>query len=231
MKDEILTIIPARSGSKGIKNKNIKPINGKPLIYWTIKEAIKSKLKNVIVSTDSKKISKISKKYGADVPFIRPKNISRDDTKMKDVLKHALNFFSKEKKFFKYILILQPTSPLRTFKDIQKAIKLIKKHKKATSIVSVVQVEDNHPSRMYYLNKLYLKKNLLSEKKTGIIRQNLKKMYLRNGAIYLIKTKNINSMLGNKPMAYIMSEQKSINIDRMFDFKIAEYLFKKTKFS
>ena len=99
MKNEILTIIPARSGSKGVKNKNIKLINGKPLIYWTIKEAKKSKLSQIIVSTDSKKILRISKKFGADVPFLRPKKISKDNTEMTDVLKHALNFFYKKKIF------------------------------------------------------------------------------------------------------------------------------------
>jgi len=228
MKNEILTIIPARAGSKGIKNKNIKIINGKPLIYWTIREAKKAKLKKIIVSTDSKKIANISKKYGAEVPFLRPKKISQDSTKMIDVLKHALNFFSKSKFFFKYIMILQPTSPLRSHYDINKSIELFNKFKKATSLVSLVSVEDNHPSRMYYLKKFYLNKNPLSEKKTGTIRQNLKKMYLRNGAIYIVDVKNLSrSLLGKKPIGYIMPDERSVNIDRYFDFKIAEYLLKK----
>ena len=228
MKNEILTIIPARSGSKGVKNKNIKLINGKPLIYWTIKEAKKSKLSQIIVSTDSKKILRISKKFGADVPFLRPKKISKDNTEMTDVLKHALNFFYKKKKYFKYIMILQPTSPLRTYIDINNSIKLFYKSTKATSLVSVVPVEDNHPSRMYYMKENFLKKNLLSEKKTGVIRQKLKKMFLRNGAIYIIKSSNLNkSILGNFPIGYVMPEKRSINIDRLIDFKIAEYFFKK----
>ena len=94
---KILGIIPARSGSKGVRNKNIKLLRSKPLIYWTIKTALKSKLDNIIVSTDSLKIKKISEKYGANVPFMRPNNISRDNSKTIDVVKHALKFYKKKK--------------------------------------------------------------------------------------------------------------------------------------
>ena len=96
---KILGIIPARSGSKGVKNKNIKLLKNKPLIFWTIKTALKSKLTKVIVSTDSLKIKKISEKYGANVPFLRPTNISKDNSKSIDVIKHAIKFYEKENKF------------------------------------------------------------------------------------------------------------------------------------
>ena len=121
---EILTIIPARGGSKGIKNKNIKKMLNKPLIYWTIKQIKKiNKKSTIIVSTDSKKIRKISLEYNISVPFIRPKIISKDNSSDYDLINHAINFFKKKNIYFKYILLLQPTSPLRTYKDINQSIK------------------------------------------------------------------------------------------------------------
>ena len=117
-KDNIIALIPARSGSKGLKNKNILNFNKKPLIAWTIETALKSKyLNDVYVSSDSPKIIKIAKKFGANVPFVRPKYLSSDKAKSIDVIIHALNRINKNKKY-KYILLLQPTSPLRITRDI-----------------------------------------------------------------------------------------------------------------
>jgi len=227
---DFLCLIPARSGSKSVKNKNIKNIYGKPLIYWTIKEAIKSKcFKEVFVSTDSKKIQFLAKKFGAQCPYLRPKNISGDKSSTLDTIKYTLSFLKKKDIKYKYVILLQPTSPLRDYKDIKKSIKLFIKNKNATSLVSLVRVDDNHPSRMYFLKKNYLLKHSLSEKKTGTIRQKLKKMYLRNGAIYIIKYTNINkkNFLGQKSLAYIMPHKRSINIDSGFDFKIADLILRK----
>jgi CMP-N,N'-diacetyllegionaminic acid synthase len=229
---EFICIIPARGGSKGIKNKNIKLLNGKPLIYWTIKEALKIKhFLKVIVATDSKKIQKISKKFGAECPFLRPKKISLDSSHTIDVIKYTVSYLIKKKiNNFKYILILQPTSPLRNKSDIKKSIDLFLKKKYATSLVSVVEVGDNHPARMYYLNKNKLIKNKLSEKNTGTPRQKLKKMYLRNGAIYILKKNNLNkNFLGKTPIGFLMSKLKSLNIDDALDFEMAENLIKKLK--
>ena len=125
----VIGIIPARSGSKAVKNKNIKQINNMPLIYWTINTALKSKLDEVIVSTDSRKIKKICEKYGAKVPFIRPLRISKDNSKSIDVVKHALKFYEKKNIFYDAVLLLQPTCPLRTVQDINKSLKILKKEK------------------------------------------------------------------------------------------------------
>ena len=121
---KILAVIPARGGSKGLKNKNIKNLCGHPLIAWTIKKAKQSKyIQKVIVSTDSKKVSEISKKYGASVPFFRPKKYATDKASDFVVLKHALDFFKNKGENFDYVIMLQPTSPLRGLKDINNSIK------------------------------------------------------------------------------------------------------------
>ena len=131
---------------------------------------------------------------------------------------------------FKYIVILQPTSPLRNKLDIKKSINFFLKRKYATSLVSVVQVGDNHPARMYYLEKDKLIKNRLSETTTGNPRQKLKKMYLRNGAIYILKKNNVKkNFLGKTPVGFLMSRLNSLNIDELLDFKIAQYLINKKK--
>ena len=233
LKEKFICIIPARSGSKGIKNKNIANIAGKPLIFWSIKAAVKSrKFSKIIVSTDSIKIKKISEKYGAECPFIRPKKISGDKSHTIDTVIHAVNFLEKNLNFtnYDYIMILQPTSPLRTFIDINNSIKLFLKNKKASSLISVIKVEDNHPARMYYLKNNFLKKNPLSENRVGTARQRLKPMFLRNGSIYIIKKKNLHhNFIGKDPMAYKMPKEKSVNIDDYFDFKIANFLLKKNE--
>ena len=226
-----ICIIPARSGSKGIKNKNIKIISGKPLIYWTIKEAIKSKFfAKVIVSTDSPKIKRIAIKYGAECPFLRPKKLSGDKTPTIKVIKHTVTYLKESMNFnnYNYIVLLQPTSPLRKISDINKSIRLFLSTKKASSLISVSEVFDNHPARMYFLKKNFLLKHSLSEKIFGTPRQNLKKMYLRNGAIYIIKKNNlIPGFTGNKPVAYLMPKERSMNIDDTFDLKLVRCLLKK----
>jgi CMP-N-acetylneuraminic acid synthetase len=227
---EFLCIIPARAGSKGVKNKNIKLLGGKPLIYWTIKEALKIKeFSKVIVSTDSKKIQNISKKYGAECPFLRPKNISRDKSLTIDVIKHAVKYLdAKSFDKFENIVLLQPTSPFRKKIDIKNAIQKFLKNKRASSLISVVEVGDFHPARMYYINNNKLEKNKLSESKVGRPRQNLKTMYLRNGAIYIIKKKNINgNFLGTFPIGFLMPKDRSLNIDDNYDFEIAKNYIKK----
>ena len=231
IKKRYICIIPARAGSKAIKNKNIKILGGKPLIYWTIKKALKVKsFLKVIVSTDSKKIKSLSVKYGAYCPVLRPKTISHDKSSTIDAVKNVCDFL-KKKNFdkYEYIVILQPTSPFRKKIDIEKSLKIFEKYKNASSLISVVKVVDNHPARMYYKNKERLIKNPLSEKTTGYPRQNLKPMYLRNGSIYIIKKNNLSrNFLGNNPIAFEMPKDRSLNIDDNFDLKIAKSLIKKS---
>lgn len=142
----ILGLIPARGGSKGLPGKNIKPLLGKPLIAWTIKQVLASKyIDRVIVSTDDKEIAEISEKYGAEVPFMRPKEIAMDKARGIDVVLHSLNWLKENDKRKQYdlIMLLQPTSPLRKSEDINKAIEILFL-KEAKTIVSVCEV-DHHP--------------------------------------------------------------------------------------
>lgn len=223
---KVLGIIPARGGSKEIKNKNIKLFANKPLIYWTIKTALNSKLNKVIVSTDSKKIAKISENYGVDIPFLRPKKLSTDHAKTIDVVKHALLYFKKKNIEFDAIMVLQPTCPLRNVSDINRAINILIKNKKISSVISVQKVESFHPARMKLLDKnSILIDPPYAEKKENLPRQKLPDVYLRSGLIYLSKVENIlkqNSIKGKKSFGILSPRNRSFNIDNIYDFKLAE---------
>ncbi len=224
---KIIGVIPARSGSKGIRNKNIVNVNGKPLIYYTIKALKKSKIKKFIVSSDSNKILNISKKYGVKDLFLRPKKFSLDSTRSIELFKYLRN--ELEKYFtFDAIMILQPTSPLRRPVDINNAIDLFNKYE-CDSVISVSSVGGAHPARVKYLNKnKYIVDPKFSEKKEGQNRQELRSAYIKNGAIYLFKKNNLNknSIKGKKSLAMIMPRNLSVNIDDDYDLKIAKFLLK-----
>ncbi|MDP2939780.1 MAG: acylneuraminate cytidylyltransferase family protein [Candidatus Omnitrophota bacterium] len=228
----ILAIIPARGGSKGLPQKNILPLVNKPLIAWTIKQALKSKyLDRVIVSTDSLEIARISKKYSAEIPFLRPSGLASDKAKMTDVVLHVIDWLKKRGKIYDLIMLLQPTSPLRSSEDIDKSIKLLFK-KKARAIVSVC-VSEHHP----YWNTILLRngkiKGFLKPEFIDKNRQQLPIFYRLNGAIYLAYTsylKSYKSFLGSSTYAYIMSPERSVDIDSTFDFKFAEFLLSRKAF-
>ena len=227
---KILGIIPARSGSKGIKNKNIKLLNKKPLIYWTINTALKSKLTKVIVSTDSKRIKKISEKFGANVPFLRPKKISRDYSKSIDFVKHAIKFFKKKNIKYDEVMILQPTCPFRKIIDINRSINILKKNNKITSVISLQKVESFHPSRMKFLKRNIIKDPKFIKGEETTSRQKLKKIFLRSGLIYLTRIDTIlkkNSLEGSKSFGIITPISRSLNIDNLNDFRLAELIIKK----
>ncbi len=227
---KILGIIPARIGSKSLRFKNIKIFNGRPLIYWSITSAKKSLLNKVIVSTDSKKIKNIALKYNCEVPFIRPKNISDDKTKGIKVMQHAVNYYKNKNLNFDAVMLLQPTCPFRTKDDINKAIKIFKE-KKPDSVISLVDVEGFHPARMNLIKKNKIVKPDFAERIENIRRQDLKKMYLRSGAIYLVKNTvlNKNSLIGKISKPIITPKSRSFNIDTKLDFEIAELYAKKIK--
>jgi CMP-N,N'-diacetyllegionaminic acid synthase len=137
MKDNIICLIPARGGSKGIPDKNIIDLNGKPLISYVITESLKSGIfDRVIVSTDSERIANVSKKYGAEVPFIRPKELATDESLVEDTITHALEFVKKTDKIYDYMCLIQPTSPLLIVEDICNVLKILNK-KQADMVVSV----------------------------------------------------------------------------------------------
>tara|TARA_Y100001970_G_C14250705_1_gene871624 strand:- start:3199 stop:3918 length:720 start_codon:yes stop_codon:yes gene_type:complete len=230
MSKKILGIIPARGGSKGIKDKNIFNLNGKPLIWYTIKAAKDSNiLSDFIVSTDSKKIKTISEKLGAKVPFIRPASLAKDRSNAIPTLKHALRKYEKLNDVkVDYVVMLQPTAPLRLSSDIDRAIdQLIKSN--ADSIISVTNVNNYHPIKMKIIKRGYLY-DYKESKIENPARQSLSPVFIVNGAIYATKRDilmNNNSLKGFKSLPYEMPDDRSVNIDSISDIVLANhYLIK-----
>ena len=226
---KILAIIPARSGSKRVKNKNILELNGKPLISWSIESASKSRyIDEVMVSTDDEKIKLISQKFGAKTPFLRPKEISRDNTTKDEVIKHTLEFYKNNLLMeFDYLIYLQPTSPLRDEMHIDKAIEFLF-NKNAEAVVSVCEVE--HPIQWTGIIPPSKDMSLfLQNIPTNIRSQDLEKYYRLNGAIFICKVESFckveSVFLNNKIFAFEMDKDVSIDIDTEIDFKYAEFLF------
>jgi len=230
----ILGLIPARGGSKGLPRKNIKPLLGKPLIAWTIEQALASKyLDKVVVSTDDKEITEISKKYGAEIPFIRPKELAEDNAKGIDVVLHTIDWLKEndKKKQYDLIILLQPTSPLRKSDDIDRAIELLFL-KEAKAIVSVCEV-DHHPLWANTLPEDGCMKDFIRKEIMNKNRQELPVFYRLNGAIYLAYCnyiKQYRSFIGENTFAYIMPRERSIDIDDEVDFGLAEILMKNNIF-
>ena len=226
----ILAIIPARGGSVGLKNKNMYPLNGRPLLFYTLDAAKKAKLiDRIIVSSDSKKILNFSKKNLIEV-IKRPKKISGSKSTTHEAIIHCLNFLKKKENYVPdIIIILQPTSPLRNSKHINKAIEIFLKDKKATSLVSCVKVPHNfHPMSLMKQSKGGYLLNFLKRKKFIFRRQDKDLLFARNGAaIYIVKYEYINKFLfGGKIINFTMDEDDSIDIDSLADIKIAKKILK-----
>lgn len=220
---EIVAIIPARGGSKGIPRKNIKQLFGKPLIVWTIEHAKKSRyIGRITVSTEDKEISEISKKYGAEV-IERPEELAKDETPTIDVIFHVLRVQAEN---FEpgLVVLLQPTSPLRNAQDIDNAIELFLKND-CESVVSVCEVEHS-PYWGFEIENRYLKP-IFGGKYLNMRRQDLPKVYTPNGAIY-VSTPEIlrkyKSFYCSKTIPYIMPPERSVDIDNEIDFMLAELL-------
>ena len=225
---KILGLIPARSGSKRITNKNIKLLNGLPLISYTISAGKASTLlTKLIVSTDSQEIATIATNFGAEVPFIRPAELSDDLASSKDVVAHSIRYFEKKNEFFDAVVMLQPTSPLRTHKDIDQAIKLL--DQEFQSVVSVCKTRHS-PLWVNKLPQNKSMKNFFSDASLKTLRsQDLPDYYRLNGAIYASTTKYFQSndgFFGDKTKAYIMPEDRSVDIDDDLDFKLASCILK-----
>lgn len=203
--------------------KNIRPLLGKPLIVWTIEQALKSKhLDRVIVSTDDPAIARLAKKHGADVPFMRPAKLATDKAKSIDAVFHALRTIPEE---YDYVVLLQPTSPLHTADDIDACIKSCMS-KGVNSCVSVAE-SDKNLHWMYSLDKKGRMRRLIQTKKTIDRRQDLPKVYVLNGAIYVVQVDwllNNKTFVTDESYAYIMPAERSVDIDNAMDFKLAEFL-------
>lgn len=220
-----LAVIPARSGSKGISDKNIKDLNGKPLMAYTIEAAQNSNIFDCIhVSTDSELYADIARNLGVDVPFLRSAELSTDAAGTMDAVRFVVNEYINLGQRFETVTILQPTSPLRTSEDIVCAFRLFRE-KKADSVVSVCETEYS-PWLCNILPDNSSLNNFLDLNRVGR-RQEMQQYYRVNGAIYIQTTELLmrhGNLYGENSFAYIMNKMKSIDIDDEFDFFLAKML-------
>lgn len=228
MEKKILGVITARGGSKGIPGKNIKPLAGKPLIAYTIDVAKKSQLiSDLIVSTDDLKIAEVAKKFGADVPFLRPNELAKDTSGHLEVMRHAIEFMENERDLvYDYVVILQPTSPFRHVQDIDKTIiKLIEEN--ADSSVSLVEIKENHPIKI----KKFIDNKVLPyamEEVEGTRRQDLPTAYKRSGAVYAMRRDlimELKRLYGSHVTGHIVPAERSLDIDNPIDWIVAEAMY------
>ena len=227
-KENILVVIPARSGSKGLPGKNIKKLNGKPLINYTIDAA--KELFNatqIIVNTDDSEIAEVSKNNGASIPFLRPKELAQDASSTRAVLMHLIKEFERQKKVPQIIILLQPTSPFRNAQHIEEALELFLKID-CDMVVSVSESKVNPYFNLFEESK----EGYLLKSKSGNFdrRQDLPACFEFNGAIYIFKTASlIQSEMKDfkKIVKYVMSKEDSIDIDDRFDWLLAQSILKK----
>jgi N-acylneuraminate cytidylyltransferase len=224
----ILTLIPARGGSKGIPGKNIKPLAGKPLIYYTLDVAAQLfEIRNICVSTDDPSIKKKVEEYGLIVPFMRPAELATDYAGSYEVILHALDFYSKKGIEFSHTLLLQPTSPFRKAEHVKDCLE-IARNTKFEMIISVKETDANPYMVLYEeADNQYLK---LSKQGNFVRRQDCPKVWQANGAIYLIdnntliKRGSLNTMQKTK---FVMDAIHSVDLDTPLDWKFAECLLQK----
>jgi N-acylneuraminate cytidylyltransferase len=219
-----LFIIPARGGSKGLPRKNILPLNGKPLIHYTIEAALKArrKLDVVCLSTDDREIVNVAQHYPIDIPFLRPPELASDTATSNDVVRHALAFYQNQGTTFDIVVLLQPTSPLRKGHHIREAVAAW--NNSYDKLVSV-RVTDSNP----YFNLLEEQGGMLIKSKEGAYsrRQDAPTIYEINGAIYIYRVEhNLNNVPPQRMGKYVMSNQASIDIDTKFDLLVAESIIK-----
>ncbi len=228
---KILVVIPARGGSKGVHRKNIRPILGKPLIAYTIESAIQIRhlTHRIIVSTDDAEIADIAHQYGAEVPFMRPAELSGDNVPTLPVLQNAARFVEGQDRItLDWVLLLQPTAPLRTAEDIETAL-AIASQGGCDSVISVEQVFAHHPILMKRIEHGKLSPYCVEEAE-GTRRQDYQPpAYMRNGAIYLTHRDVLldrDSIWGDIIHPYVMPHERSLSIDTELDMQLAELMIR-----
>jgi len=224
-----LAIIPARSGSKGIFDKNIRMMNHKPLMVHTIEACIKSSIfDEIIVSTNSMHYAKIAKDYGASVPFLRPDNLATDEATTIDVILHVLKELKDLGKTFDYFMLLQPTSPLRNETHIIESTKLLF-DRSVDSVISICKLEYPVSLNVKIDNMGYLEVPFKDKKQVRRQEMEISQEYRLNGAIYLTRTDfflHNTGFYGGKVGPFLMEALNSIDIDDEFQFRVAEYIMK-----
>lgn len=225
MKPTFLAVIPARGGSKGVPRKNIKELAGKPLIAWTIEEAKKSKfIDRIILSSEDAEIIEVAKRYGCDVPFTRPVELAQDETPGIAPILHAI----EQCPDYDFVVLLQPTSPLRTVEDIDGAIETLFE-KKADFCVSVTE-SDQSPYWMYNLDINGKMNPVIKQDNFAFRRQDLPKAFSLNGAVYVANTEQLKvtkSFLTSDTVGYVMEKERSYDIDTEEDFFLCQQMIRK----
>jgi CMP-N-acetylneuraminic acid synthetase len=225
----IIGLITARGGSKSIPGKNIKSLAGKPLIAWTIEVALQCKeLSRVIVSTDDEKIAEVARQWGAEVPFIRPAELSQDDSPHISVVLHTIHWLEEQECFCPdYIMLLQPTSPFSTSEDMQNVIQLAK-DRHAVAVMSVCEAA-KHPYKTYKIIENGTLEYFIPSDIGYKYRQSLPKVYEENGAIYLNNRLSLlqdQTFLPKGAIAYVMPEARSLDIDTPWNFYVADLVLR-----
>lgn len=220
---KILAIIPARGGSKGLPGKNIRPLCGKPLIGWSIEQAQASKyIDEIFVSTDSLEIANVAEGFGVSIPFLRPEELASDTSPSSDFVIHTIEYYRQEGKEFDYILLLEPTSPLRKKGDIDNAIRLLTE--KSIGVVSLGEVHTEHPNIVKYVkeNKVL---PYLGDSRKITHRQVLSKVYFPYGVVYLVQREFFEkekSFYTERSTPFFIERWQNYEIDDIFDFLCAE---------
>jgi len=222
----IVTVIPARGGSKSLPNKNILPLNGKPLLCYSIDYSKSScMISKTIVTTDYKEIATIAKKCGAEVPFLRPSKYSQDDTRDYPFMRHALDYFDSIGEFYDIYILLRPTSPMRPKGLIERSIKIFEDNPSATSVRSVAKIKE-HPYRAWTIAKDGKIQGFVGDiqEPYNIPRQKLPAIYFQTGDIEAIKRETIlsGSISGDDVFPLIIKHNEMIDIDEFGDFRKAE---------
>jgi N-acylneuraminate cytidylyltransferase/CMP-N,N'-diacetyllegionaminic acid synthase len=225
----IIAIIPARSGSKGLPGKNIKPLCGKPLIAWSIEAGLGSQyIDEVIVTTDCEEIANIAREFGASVPFIRPAELANDTALSIDVIRHVLNFYeNKLHKNYDYTVLLEPTSPLRVTEDIDNAIEQLLKNPQASAIVGICKTESQNPAFLVKKNINNFLFGYENSDMKNLRRQDINDIYFFEGSVYVSDTVTLltkKTFYHGNTLGYEFPKWKSIEIDDLDDFIMAEAL-------
>lgn len=227
-KKRVLGLINARGGSKGIPNKNIKYLNGKPLIAYSVIEALACPvIDRVIVSTDSEEIAKVAREYGAETPFMRPPELATDESLQIDTVIHAVEWLEKTGDVYDYVAILQPTSPLRNAEDIKNTIDLLIRSG-ADSAITVTKLRGFHPGGLYSANEEGDLEPFVKTNAAGTNRQKLPQYLLRTGGVFAMKVSVLKqrSLYGQRTVGAVVPASRASNIDDMLDWKMAEMILK-----
>lgn len=233
-KEKIVAVIPARGGSKGIARKNIKLLNAKPLIGYAIELANEAAKRGIIaghiVSTDDTEIATIAKEMGGNVFFLRPADLATDDSLVVDTIIHAVKWWQENHKdIIDHILLLQPTNPLTDIEDVAGAVAhYLKNQPEAECLISVSDAQHVRLPTLYFQKGKYLEQ-ALKEANPLVRRQDLRKLYWRNGSIYISRRDLLlreGKILDNNPLFYEMPRERSVPIDDMFDWNLAEMLIR-----